>query len=110
MESIKTLLNAKLGEMLVKNIGFKVTAEVDSNKTKVVIEVDGYMIIVSAPSDKHCKGTEITVHNVTTKRGHGSMVRICDAGDDISIGEVYRRARELIEMFVKPNSEDRDDP
>lgn len=33
--------------------------------------------------------------------GESSWVRIADPREDVTIGEIYRRARELIEQYIK---------
>ena len=86
---IQTLLNTRLGEIPTDLLGFKVT-----------FEVGGYRVIVDKDAADTCRA-KITVEKIALEEGQGSAVEIHDVRCDVPIGEIYQRARELIESFIR---------
>jgi hypothetical protein len=89
MDVVKTLLNTKLSEIPAKDLGFK-----------AVFEVDGYKIVVEVFSGC-CHGPNVAVAMIEREEGQGSTVKLYDVRRDATIGEIYQRAKELIETFVR---------
>ncbi len=85
---IQNLLNTRVGEIPAKNRTFK-----------AVFYVDDYRIIVRTRGCCSCYH-EIVVERVAMEEGQGSAVAICDVRPDVTIGEVYQRAKELIESLI----------
>ncbi len=86
---IQTLLNTKVGD---------IPARKDS-AFKVVFYIDGYRVTVKTRACCSCYH-EIIVEKIEMEKGQGSTVVICDVRPDVTIGEVYRRAKELIESLI----------
>jgi len=89
MDIVKTLLNTKLSDVPVKDLGFK-----------AVFEVDGYKIMIEVWSGC-CHGPNVTVTMIEMREGQGSTVKLYDVRRDVTIGEIYHRVRELIESFIR---------
>jgi hypothetical protein len=87
---IQILLNTKISEIPTELIGFK-----------VVFEVDGYRVVVNKSYHDYSCHAKITVEKIALEEGQGSAVEIHDVRCDVTIGEIYRRARELIESFIR---------
>ena len=87
---IQTLLNTRIGEIPTDLLGFKVT-----------FEVGGYKVIVDKDADDYTCRAKITVKKIALEEGQGSAVEIHDVRCDVPIGEIYQRARELIESFIR---------
>jgi hypothetical protein len=87
---IEVLLNTRIGDIPSHLLGFKVT-----------FEVGGYKVIVVKDADDSTCRAKITVEKIALEEGQGSAVEIYDVKCDVKIGEIYQRARELIELFIR---------
>jgi serine acetyltransferase len=88
MDITQILLNTRVGEIPAENAAFK-----------AVFYVDGYRIVVKTRTCCSCY-REIIVEKVAMEERQGSVATLCDVRPDATIGEVYQRAKELIESLI----------
>jgi hypothetical protein len=88
MDIIQTLLNTRVGEIPAEDAVFK-----------AMFYVDDYRIVVKTRACCSCY-REVIVERVAMEKGQSSAVTLCDVRPDVTIGEVYQRAKELIESLI----------